>query len=722
MIRSVLSAGASIGALLAVAPASASNVDPNDVIIVQGQKIEQSLQEVTASVDVIDAEEIAREPITDLYDIVDRIPNVISALGQQGFVIRGLDQRGSGGSTLTVTVFVDDSPLGNQTTFFGPLDSWDLSQVEVYRGPQSTNFGRNSIGGAIYVRTQDPTYEWDTRARLEVGDNGTLQTGLAFGGPIVDDTLAFRIAANHRESDGFIYNTFLDEEADATEMTTGRFKLLWDPSDTVSIISTTSYTEHFAGEDILDPTNGAPGALLDASDVRRTVRYNVPGSEGTDTFIQSVNASWDITDQWSLTSITTYQDSEYFRTEDFSTDANNPDDNPALALFRTGDDEVFSQEFRLAYQGDRLSGVVGAYYLDAESGFTDSFTLTGAILGDPSLAFILITRDGSSKEQVTNTALFVDGEYMLNDQFDLLFGARYDIEEQSDSSVGNTFIANPNQVPLFLQVAFAPFLGAVTPQTSADYEAFLPKVGVRYTPNDEWSFAFVVQRAYRAGGSDVNFISGGVIDYDPEFLTNYELSARGRLMNGRLNWNTNVYYSDYTDQQVTEAFPPPLQNFSFTVNAGESRLYGLETDVNFQIDSNWELYGGLGISRTEFVEFTQTNGVSFNGNRFPYAPILSANAGVSYEGDNGLFGGLDATYQGDQYANNFNVPQDFEGERVLVNARLGYRVTNRFTVTGIVRNLFDEDYYAFVNRGVFGSETTRLGDPLTWAIRVDADF
>ncbi|MEM7730448.1 MAG: Plug domain-containing protein, partial [Pseudomonadota bacterium] len=152
-----------------------------------GQKIDQTLAEVTSSVDVTTAEEIAREAIVDLYDIVDRIPNVTSSFGGLGFSIRGVDQRGIAGSGSTLTIYVDDSPLSNQTTFFGPLDSWDLGQVEVYRGPQSTNFGRNALAGAIYVRTQDPTFDWDLNARGEVGDNGVRQGAIAGGGPIIDD-------------------------------------------------------------------------------------------------------------------------------------------------------------------------------------------------------------------------------------------------------------------------------------------------------------------------------------------------------------------------------------------------------------------------------------------------------------------------------------------------------------------------------------------------------
>ncbi len=83
-----------------------------------------------------------------------------------------------------------------------------------------------------------------------------------------------------------------------------------------------------------------------------------------------------------------------------------------------------------------------------------------------------------------------------------------------------------------------------------------------------WVLGFAAQRSYRVGGAEMNFATGGLDEFDPEFLWNYELSARTSLVDGALNWNTNVYYSDWTDQQVTIPLDPPFDAFSQTVNAG----------------------------------------------------------------------------------------------------------------------------------------------------------
>ncbi|MEL6687021.1 MAG: TonB-dependent receptor [Pseudomonadota bacterium] len=725
--------------MIAAGPTFAQDagLDPQDEIIVVGKKYEQSLQDVTSSVSITTAEVIAREPIADLYDIVNRIPNVVPSFGGLGFAIRGVDQRGIAGSGSTLTVYVDDSPLSNQTTFFGPLDSWDLGQVEVYKGPQSTNFGRNAIAGAIYVKTQDPSYEWDAKLRGEIGTDGIRQGAFAGGGPIVEDKLAFRVAGNWRETDGFIFNTFLDEEADATELKTGRFKLLFEPTDDFKIIATSSYTENFAGEDIIDPTGGVAGLRPDPEDVSRDVAYDTPGREGTETFIQSVNATWEINEKFELQSITTYQDTDYVRIEDFDVTP-----APIAALDRAGTDEAFSQELRLKYSGDRLKAVAGFYYLDVEDTFTDEFSVPLAIAApdflvalNPALfSSVFIQRDGFRLGRTENYAAFLDGEFALNDQWDILFGARLDKEEQSATQTNTQDLLNvPNPLSPQEQALLGPFLGlagTTSEATEAEFDAFLPKIGVRFKPNDLWTLGFVVQDAYRAGGSELNFATNTISEFDPEFLTNYEFSSRYISEDRKFRWNLNAYYSDWTDQQNSEPLPPPFQNFAQTVNAGQSELYGVETDVSYQILENLELYGGASYSAAQFVDFVNNffdpslpegpgNLRDFDGNSFPYAPEFTFNAGFDYNHHTGFFGGVDANYQSSFFTTNENVDDAEVDDRLLVNARIGYEINEKVRLTAFAENLFDNEYFTFVN---FANPTARLGDERTFAVRLDVTF
>lgn len=715
MKKTVLIASASLLALAAGAQAqapegAADDEARQDTVIVTGQKIDTALQDVAASVEVVTGLEIAREPVTDLYDIVERIPNVTTSYGGLGFAIRGIDQRGIGGSGRgqTLTVYVDDASLGNYTTFFGPLDAWDLGQVEVFRGPQSTNFGRNSLAGAIYVRTQDPTYESDFRLRMEGGDYNTYQLAAAGGGAIVDDKLAWRASAQQRGSDGFIRNVFLNEPADKSELTSGRFKLLWEPTDDISIISTTSYTDNFAGEDGVVPTN----------DFRREANYDVAGSEGTETWLQSVNATWAINETWEVQSITAWQTTDYTRLEDYDVSP-----APVSSLDREGEDTSISQELRLKYFGERLSVVGGVYYTDATTDYTDSYSLPLTYVYPSLPVSNLVSREGYTEFGAENYAVFLDGEYAINDKLDLLFGARYDNETQTNDAVADTQILGelpplPPQILALLESQ----TGVIRQVSETEYDAFLPKAGVRFEPNDDSTYSFVVQKAYRAGGSEISALNGEVTFYDPEYLWNYEASSRQRLMDGRLIWNTNVYYADWTDQQVSVQVPN-FPNFYTTVNAGESTIYGLESDLTYVVTPDLEVYGGLGIAHTEFDDFPDPNdpGNNLAGNTFPFAPEWTANLGFDYEAENGVFGGMDLSYQASSYSDQDNLELNEVDSRTLVNARIGYAFNDNLRLSLIGRNVFDETYYAFLNRDATGG-FARLGDPRVVSLRLDADF
>ncbi|MEM8937179.1 MAG: TonB-dependent receptor, partial [Pseudomonadota bacterium] len=250
-----------------------------EVIIVLGQKRVKNYFDVTSSVSVTTGEEIEREPLTDLYDVIDRIPNVNrDTQGDTlGFAIRGIRETGPAraGDGPLITVFVDDAPLNGAGSGLGPTGAWDLEQVEVYRGPQSTNFGRNSLAGAVYLRTKDPSYDWDLKARAEIGNYGQRWGAIAFGGGIIDDKIAFRVAADYRETQGFTFNPLLGSFNDNTELWNTRLKLRFDPADDLSIITTTTYAENLGGPSAIPLPPQVNGELQDPSDQVREAPTDV---------------------------------------------------------------------------------------------------------------------------------------------------------------------------------------------------------------------------------------------------------------------------------------------------------------------------------------------------------------------------------------------------------------------------------------------------------------
>jgi outer membrane receptor protein involved in Fe transport len=123
-----------------------------------------------------------------------------------GIVLRGINSEGVGGPSGSplATTYVDGVPQTQQGARRGVNGTWDLQQVEVWRGPQSTIVGRNALAGAIQVKSNDPTMKWETAARLGLGNDTFNNQAVMVSGPIVDDRLAFRFAAEQQSRHGEI--------------------------------------------------------------------------------------------------------------------------------------------------------------------------------------------------------------------------------------------------------------------------------------------------------------------------------------------------------------------------------------------------------------------------------------------------------------------------------------------------------------------------------------
>ncbi len=164
-------------------------------LTVSGDKLGRSLAETNTSVGLITGEAIDAGSDSNLQEVVSQIANVVIGNSDREISIRGVPNDGIGGEGDTISVYLDGVALPGQTgAYGGPLSVWDVEQVEVLRGPQSTTFGRNSIAGALTLTTRDPTPDWDLRARVASFSRDGHDYAVAGGGPITDGR-RFRIAA-----------------------------------------------------------------------------------------------------------------------------------------------------------------------------------------------------------------------------------------------------------------------------------------------------------------------------------------------------------------------------------------------------------------------------------------------------------------------------------------------------------------------------------------------
>ncbi len=382
-----------------------------ETIIVTGEKVDRSLQETVTSVGIVTGEQLEQDAIVSLGDAFDYIANVNLGNSEGGFSIRGIpfDNLLGAGSAPLAQIYVDDVTLGDQTTRFGANAIWDVAQVEVLRGAQSTVQGRNALAGAIIIRTVDPTYEWTGKARsiyLNSDEGDEYSYAFALGGPIIDDVLAFRVSGERRESDGYVSNPVTGEDgADFYDQWQGRVKLLFEPVDSVRALFTFNYVQATVADALSDRRSRDENGFVNFTDVvpgnesLRQTYVNVPDFNENTQYNYSLRVSWDVNDAITLTSITAYSDAtndERLDTDGTNLDPssfpqgpvqiNNPFNIPTVPSMvdqyepsgtQLEEQTIFTQEITAYYDaGGRFRALGGLYYVDSSE---EEFNFTPGI-------------------------------------------------------------------------------------------------------------------------------------------------------------------------------------------------------------------------------------------------------------------------------------------------------------------------------------------------------
>lgn len=747
--------------------AYADDIKKIEKIMVKGQKIDRTLQDTPASVVVLTSQTIENENLNDFFDVLARTPNASGTDGS-GFNIRGIDAFGvtDGGSGGLASVYVDGAPVPFRMMQQGAFSTWDIGQVEILRGPQSTLQGRNSLAGAVVMKTRDAVQEYDFKARVGMGEYGTKEAAVAFGGGLIEDELAFRVSAEKRDFDGYNTNVGTGKESDHDNNEFYRAKLRYTPSALPEFEAQLSFmhSENDKGVPWVAEQSGDAAFPINNIYDDRYVYLDSPTFETTDTDLYILNIDYDISDEWSFTSITTYSDAQY----GYEWDGDASLLQPQSVLTDTRTDETSTQELRFTYEGEKLTGLIGFYYSDldvfdksgGERGITFEQlgvrTLLTApaefgglglpdVLADQVLQFyagadpVFIGQSSDFTQKVKTKALFADFTYEINDAWDIFAGLRYDKEEQSNGTLADIYITDETQSalpnpssfaadPLLAQLiaginqqlyAMADGASGDEPVEDASFSAWLPKLGLTYRFNDDVSSSFTIQKGYRSGGVGTNIAQATAFTFDPEYTWNYEFALRSVWLDDSLVVNTNVFYLDWTDQQVSVHLSGNQYDRE-TRNVGESHVQGIETEISYELSPTMNVYGGIGYSKTEFDEFSASfNGEeqNYNGFSFAGAPEWTALFGFDYANDNGFIANINASYTGSsqRLATSLDPRNDAYW---LVNSRVGYEWSN-YGVYALVDNLLDEEYIALAPAG-FGNQT--LGDPRTASVRFEAKF
>jgi iron complex outermembrane receptor protein len=722
---------------------SAEEARVMEEVLVTARKRDESLANIPASMTVFSEDEIRSAGIETPHDFIALTPNVTLVQTQNAgnsFInIRGVSQARN--SEMSAAVLVDDVLMTNPAQFNQQL--YDIQQIEVLRGPQGALYGRNAIGGAITIRTKMPTDELEGVLDMG-GDSGPgYRLRGALGGPI-GDRVKFRGSLSYVDTDGYIENKYLNEEADPYKEFSGRLRVLADMTDNFG----SDLRFYFSN---VDTQALYFNIAADADDTSLPVRVNNGGVNEKDMYGFSLKLDYH-TSFGTLTTITAFDSLEELLTGDqydflprVDSWLNGPFTGGFGDIIRgaTGDAivdwsqtqflevDAWSQEFRFTSPSeDRIRWIVGGYFI-----LTDRFISTGNqidrgngvfdvkrdprpsvfLAADPSPQLGLLA-DGQDN---VAWAVYGEADADLTDQLELSVSLRYDVDERE-----NTTLTQPTYDPTGLMLVPGD-------KRKEDWSDLQPKITLRYKPSDAITVYGGYSRGFRSGGFNQTGVGLAVVEpgvedlFDEQTSNTYEIGLKASLLDARVTTSVSAYYTDF-DGAYFFFFDPntSTQNLG---NIDEVTYTGFEIEVNAMMTDN--LTGNVGFGYVN-SEIDKAADPADEGNDAPLVSDYTLNVGLQYWrplGIDFLGGNLDLVARvdyrriGDTYWDPGNISKRDPID--IVDARLGVEVQNDWAVTFWAKNAFDEDYNAEFSPGpVSGSNFLFKAPPRRWGAEFTKRF
>ena len=591
-------------------------------IVVTAQKVEQSLEDVPASVSTVDGDFIREAGLVGFPDLENFSANTdirVHAFGAQ-LRIRGFGTSSSNrGFEPSVATIVDGVYYGRSqflNAFF-----YDLERVEVLRGPQGTLFGKNSSAGVLNVVTVRPGLEPGGNMDVTIGDGGERALRPGFDLPL-GENLRFRLSGSLTDSDGLLHNTFLDRPEFNASQETGKLRMLWTPGLNWEVDASAFASRVRMNNAIFQlsrVTDEMRAVLLDydpeaeASAFNFLNSANVPtradvalhGAQATVAFTPTAFAGLD---QPTITSITAWAEMNQRRRDidaDFSAIPFIRDSLIEPSPFRQ-----FSQELQFSASGEDFFGhghgfnfVVGAHYFDSSLYATDEFILedlgaAGAfftaanigsiplpvpapllqagITGFRSIAELLeITGAGvgdSERAEVRldqrnrSGAVFGQVEYFWTPHWGVIAGLRWGSEEKQGDFSSDTD-------GIFIQA-----ISEVEPhETHIDRSEseFSPRLGFKYRRDEDLTAYATWAQGYKSGGFNALPLNDRNLEFGPERASSFELGTNAKLLGGAMRLSAAAYLTEFENLQVNT-----FEGGNFIIlNAAEAESRGFEMDL-----------------------------------------------------------------------------------------------------------------------------------------------
>lgn len=520
-----------------------------EIIVTALRRGAQSLTDTPIAISALTGEDIEISAHHNIFDALSETPgvNAVTLNPNATYVqIRGLSA--IAGSTI-VGYYLDEFPV-TAGTLLPDTNPFDLSRVEILRGPQGTLYGFGSVGGTVRIITNDPDLDdFQFRAAgswASAGSEGsdTYSANAAINIPL-GEKVAFRGVASHRTIGGFLDAPISGEEdINEAEIDSYRGKILFKPTDNLKIVGSIWSNENKTGGQNFG--NRDRIALIEDEEF------------GFDSDLYNLLVELDL-DNVTFTGSSSYNDGS--GVTEFQ--------GLGLVVVQESETENFTQEIRFNTKLDgQFNFNGGVIYTDTESNQAGSLILEDYELFPGFFADL----ESRSAAQSGSESYAVFGEAhvaLMDGKLELTAGLRYFEDDQSLAGDSETVIGGVPQ-------------GVVpTPPTGSTHDAVSPRFNISYAVNDDLLLYANVAKGFRSGMTfpqssldQADLFGVTLSPVEPDVLWNYEVGAKGTSSNGKFLYDVAVYYFDWEDVQITIPLVPGL--LSVPQNAAGADAVGFD--------------------------------------------------------------------------------------------------------------------------------------------------
>lgn len=689
--RSTLLLGAGIAALVSI-PAAAQETattqndaqsvdaesDSTGDIIVTARRRQESAQDIPLAVSVLGAQQLDETGafnVNRLQQLAPTLQFYSSNPRNTAVNIRGLGVPfglTSDGFEQGVGIYVDDVYYSRVAS--ATFDFLDVAQIEVLRGPQGTLYGKNTTAGAINIQTNQPTFDFEGRAELSIGNYNFQQARLAVSGPL-SDTVAARVAFSGTSRNGTIRNVVTGENIQSLDNIGLRTQILWEPTDRLKIKLVGDYNKQdavccgsvFVGTGATQrPLNRQFAALAAAQNYAPPSTNPFDRLTDLDSNLNAGNViagaalkiTWDV-GPGTLTSVSAW------RYWDWKPE--NDRDFTGLSIVARSQNpsrqDQYTQELRYTYSGDRIDFVLGAFgfnqRIDTQGlesqGINASrwnITPSNPLSADPAVLDGLTARNTQVLKS-TSAALFGQLSWKVTDAFTIQPGARLNYDKKSGfyqrrvfTKAGTELLGTETDAVSRARLAiYQPQLSApsdtdwnLTYDLTASYE-LAPDVLAYGTYAKSFKTIGISQNGLPTDAAGVPIAAAGTIR--PEKVDHFELGLKSQFWDRKVTLNLAAYRTEIRDYQAT------VNNGQFGVlrgylaNAGKVRSRGIEADFAIRPSARFTAYANAAYTDARYVRFTDapcppelSGGTTASAGQTPSAPgtpggISPANCDIS---------------------------------------------------------------------------------------------